>query len=104
MSVRSWMMERPTNPPARGVTILMWLILVATPLGGLYGFWQVWNDREESKCEQRVDTRDDLRRLFDGIFDYFDPGADSDTVTGLRILLDDTYPPITVSECLNGTA
>lgn len=98
-----WLAAKPANPPSRWVTIVMWVFLVATPLGAVYGFWNIYQDDNTAKCEQRVDTRNDLRGVFSGIFDYVDPTHIKPKINDLRAQLDRTYPPITLEECLAGT-
>lgn len=102
-TVWTWAKRRPANPAPNGVQLMAWVILVATPLGVLFNAWSTYQDDLYAKCEQRVDTRNDVRGMFTGIFDYVDPNDEKPTILDLRAQLDLTYPPITISECMAGS-
>jgi hypothetical protein len=83
------------------------LILGTLSLGVTLASIAVWvaQTRHEAsaklheQCVARVGTRDDLRGVFIGIYDTFDPELQSDRVNLLRAQLNENYPPLSLKDC-----
>lgn len=116
-----WLNERPTNVPPRWATILMWAVLIATPLGGIYGFQRDaradLRSAEVTRCEQRIESRHGSRARALTNLDYVASvlnvidefvGIPAELLSELhaleqreRSLVDEQLPVLTLADCLN---
>lgn len=56
------------------------------------------NDRDERlRCEQRVESREQIRSVFLGVADRL--GADAETIAIVSSFLDEEYPALVLSDC-----
>lgn len=116
-----WLRDRPKNVPPRWATILMWMVLVATPLAGIYGYYREaesdLRSAEVIRCEQRVEGRHGSRARALTNIDYVSSvigliedfvGIPAELLVELRILetaerrlVDEQLPVLTFEECIN---
>lgn len=119
--VVNWLLERPMSPP-RIVTLVLWAMVVLTPIGVFYGFYRDANDdlrsAEVTRCEQRVEGRLGSRAraltnidYVSAVIDLIDqhvgiPVSLRNELTALetaeRALVDEQLPVITMTQCLAG--
>lgn len=117
----NWLLERPMSPP-RIVTLVLWAMVVLTPIGVFYGFYRDANDdlrsAEVTRCEQRVEGRLGSRERALANIDYVSAVIDlidqhvgisvslRNELTALetaeRALVDKQLPVITMAQCLEG--
>lgn len=119
--VTNWLLERPMSPP-RIVTLVLWAMVVLTPIGVFYGFYRDANDdlrsAEVTRCEQRVAGRLGSRERALANIDYVSAVIElidrhvgiSDSLrneldaleTAERALVEEQLPVVTMSQCLAG--
>lgn len=100
--IQTWLAEPTRN--SRGMTILVWLVLATTTVGGAYGaLTYVRNESEErreavvAQCVQRVESRAQVRGVLLGLAVRL--GADDDTVLIVSSYLDEEYPALDPTDC-----
>lgn len=117
----NWLLERPMSPP-RIVTLVLWAMVVLTPIGVFYGFYRDANDdlrsAEVTRCEQRVQGRLGSRERALANIDYVSAVIELiDRHVGIsaslrneldaletaeRALVEEQLPVVTMSQCLAG--
>lgn len=117
----NWLLERPMSPP-RIVTLVLWAMVVLTPIGVFYGFYRDANDdlrsAEVTRCEQRVQGRLGSRERALANIDYVSAVIElidrhvgisaslrnelAALETAERALVEEQLPVVTMSQCLAG--
>lgn len=102
--------------------VTIWIVLIVLWAGGIIGAVIYFGDRNEAslrdaaaaqlaadlaqyqnarderlRCEQRVESRGQLRDVFIGIASRL--GADEETIDLVSTFLDDQYPSLSLSDC-----
>lgn len=100
-----WLKTPPENPAPRGVTLLMWALIVGGGAAASYGIWNIVRMQDRIDCERRVDGREDLRGAFGDLYDYVSEGDSSPeteaSINQLRARLDRRFDPrYDVEACL----
>lgn len=116
---------RATYPVRLYQWVVIWIALTMTWAGGIWGAYVYAQDQREqqdrataaavfaaerasyenarderTRCEQRVDSREQLRGVFLDVFDLIErqtPG--SEFVARATVLLDERYPPLSLDDC-----
>ena len=96
--VRAWGNE-PSQTKKKWVVGVN-LALTVLYIGGGVSVFRYIDNREVDACQRRVESREEIRGMFQTTFDVIEESSGpSTTLDAARLRLDERYPPLSPEDC-----